>query len=250
MFASIVRTTSTVTSKYFKAATLTTYTPVTQEFDCKCPRCVGGCGHMLNQDEMAVMASSAHSQWAGYLPAKGRKEIHIRETSMGPVEIILSDTGVRSVLFKNNTPALTTSSTSKSKSKEPSSSAETLSASTDNPLLDEVVRVIEDPTRPHDIPFSLKPGATEFQKTVWKGLRSIPPGTTLSYTQLAAKIGREGASRAVGSACGSNEIAVLIPCHRVIRGDGGLGGYRWGLERKTKLLKMEKEGATGVTLKA
>jgi AraC family transcriptional regulator of adaptative response/methylated-DNA-[protein]-cysteine methyltransferase len=81
--------------------------------------------------------------------------------------------------------------------------------------------------------------ATVFQRQVWDYLQTIPPGTTQTYNQVATAIGRPAAIRAVAHACASNRISVAIPCHRVIRKDGGLGGYRWGLQRKTMLLNLE-----------
>jgi AraC family transcriptional regulator of adaptative response/methylated-DNA-[protein]-cysteine methyltransferase len=81
---------------------------------------------------------------------------------------------------------------------------------------------------------------TAFQLKVWDALRQIPAGTTRSYSQVASELGLKGASRAVGSACGKNPVALVIPCHRVLRGDGALGGYRWGTERKERLLAAEK----------
>lgn len=83
---------------------------------------------------------------------------------------------------------------------------------------------------------------TAFQARVWQELRRIPFGQTVSYGELANRIGQPTASRAVASACGSNPIAVLVPCHRVIAADGSLGGYHWGLERKVALLRREREG--------
>jgi len=88
-----------------------------------------------------------------------------------------------------------------------------------------------------DLPLDLR--GTAFQIRVWNFLQTIPPGQPLSYGQAAAAIGQPTATRAVASACARNRIAVLVPCHRVIRGDGGLGGYRWGLERKQALLDAE-----------
>jgi len=88
-----------------------------------------------------------------------------------------------------------------------------------------------------DIPLDLR--GTAFQLKVWEALRRIPPGETRTYSQLAAAIQQPRAVRAVGSACAANPLAVVIPCHRVLRSDGGLGGYRWGLERKEKLLARE-----------
>ncbi len=85
---------------------------------------------------------------------------------------------------------------------------------------------------------------TAFQQDVWRAIRSIPPGQTATYRQVAALAGRPTAIRAVASACASNPIAVIIPCHPVIRADGGLGGYRWGVARKERLLEMESRTRT------
>lgn len=91
---------------------------------------------------------------------------------------------------------------------------------------------------PHlDLPLDVR--ATAFQRRVWQGLLAIPYGETRSYGELAAELGMETAQRAVGSACGANPVALVIPCHRVRRSDGGLGGYRWGVERKRRLLESE-----------
>lgn len=83
---------------------------------------------------------------------------------------------------------------------------------------------------------------TAFQEQVWKTLMEIPAGTTLSYSELAEKMGKPRAVRAVASACGANRLAVVIPCHRILCNDGDLGGYRWGLERKKILLLRERSG--------
>ncbi|MEJ2514014.1 MAG: methylated-DNA--[protein]-cysteine S-methyltransferase [Gammaproteobacteria bacterium] len=85
----------------------------------------------------------------------------------------------------------------------------------------------------------LSPRGTNFQVRVWRALLDLPPGETATYGQLARRIGRQGAARAVGRAVGDNPVAVLIPCHRVLRGDGSLGGYRWGTERKLAVLTWE-----------
>jgi O-6-methylguanine DNA methyltransferase len=74
---------------------------------------------------------------------------------------------------------------------------------------------------------------------VWEFLQTIPRGETRSYAEVASAIGAPGASRAVARACASNPVALAVPCHRVLRGDGGLAGYRWGVERKRRLLEME-----------
>ena len=87
---------------------------------------------------------------------------------------------------------------------------------------------------------ALRPIGTPFQQMVWSALRAIPRGQTLSYQAFASAIGRPTAVRAVASACANNRLALLIPCHRVVRSDGSLGGFRWGLERKLQLLAWEK----------
>lgn len=89
------------------------------------------------------------------------------------------------------------------------------------------------------LPLDLR--GTAFQMRVWDFLQTIPEGQTLTYGELAKAIGKPKAARAVGTACGRNRVGVLVPCHRILAGNGGLGGYRWGLERKQKLLKLEKK---------
>lgn len=103
-----------------------------------------------------------------------------------------------------------------------------------------IVRVVDEGgsgTAAAGVPLDAR--GTAFQLRVWKELRRIPRGTTLSYTEVARRIGRPRAVRAVASACAANPVAVLVPCHRVLRSDGSLGGYRWGLERKQELLDRE-----------
>ncbi len=105
-------------------------------------------------------------------------------------------------------------------------------------LVKRTVAAVNAPERPHDLPLDVK--GTAFQEAVWRELSRIPPGETLSYTALAARAGNANAVRAAGSACGANQVAVLIPCHRAKRTDGSLGGYAYGLERKEKLLERER----------
>jgi AraC family transcriptional regulator of adaptative response/methylated-DNA-[protein]-cysteine methyltransferase len=83
---------------------------------------------------------------------------------------------------------------------------------------------------------------TDFQRRVWTALRHVPSGKTATYAQIARDIGAPTAYRAVANACGDNHIAVLVPCHRVVRSDGGVGGYKWGVERKRRLLEREALG--------
>ena len=94
-----------------------------------------------------------------------------------------------------------------------------------------------------DIDLPLDVVATAFQWKVWRQLQAIPPGETRTYQQLAEELEHPKASRAVGRACATNPVAPIIPCHRALRKDGGLGGYRWGLGRKEALLAMERKQA-------
>ena len=99
--------------------------------------------------------------------------------------------------------------------------------------------MVDRPGTDLDLPLDIR--GTAFQRQVWEALRAIPFGTTTTYTEVARSIGRPNAVRAVASACASNKLAIVIPCHRVIRGDGGLAGFGWGIERKRKMLDREAE---------
>ena len=106
-------------------------------------------------------------------------------------------------------------------------------------LVGRVVDAVATPERPHDLPLDVK--GTAFQEAVWRELARVPAGESLSYSALAARAGKPGAARAAGTACGANQVAVLIPCHRARRGDGSPGGYAYGLERKAELLRRENK---------
>lgn len=101
----------------------------------------------------------------------------------------------------------------------------------------QVVGLVEAPRIGLDLPLDVR--GTAFQQRVWAALRAIPAGETVSYTELARRIGAPAAVRAVAGACAANPVAVAIPCHRVVRHDGGLSGYRWGIERKALLIARE-----------
>lgn len=105
-------------------------------------------------------------------------------------------------------------------------------------LVAKVVGFVEAPALGLDLPLDVR--GTAFQERVWRVLREIPPGSTVSYAELAARIGAPKSARAVGRAVGANPLAVAIPCHRVVRNDGAISGYRWGVERKRALLEREK----------
>jgi len=110
-------------------------------------------------------------------------------------------------------------------------------------MIAQILTFLEGPHRGRlDLPLDVR--GTAFQRRVWLALQEIPPGATVSYADIAARIGKSKAARAVAQACAANPIAVAIPCHRVVRGNGDLGGYRWGVERKRVLLERERKGVT------
>jgi AraC family transcriptional regulator of adaptative response/methylated-DNA-[protein]-cysteine methyltransferase len=104
-------------------------------------------------------------------------------------------------------------------------------------LVATVIALVEEPRQAIDLPLDIR--GTAFQEQVWQALRQLPPGTTATYAEIAARIGRPASTRAVANACGANRIALLIPCHRVVRTDGSGGGYRWGIDRKAALIRRE-----------
>jgi AraC family transcriptional regulator of adaptative response/methylated-DNA-[protein]-cysteine methyltransferase len=104
-------------------------------------------------------------------------------------------------------------------------------------LVARVVGLIEAPGQGSDLPLDLK--GTAFQQRVWQALTAIPPGTTVSYAEIARRIGAPKAVRAVAQACATNPAAIAVPCHRVVRSDGALSGYAWGIERKQELIRRE-----------
>ena len=106
-------------------------------------------------------------------------------------------------------------------------------------LIAQVVGLIEAPAMGLHLPLDVQ--GTAFQERVWRALREIPPGTTVSYAEIAERIGSPKAVRAVAQACATNHIAVAIPCHRIVRRDGALAGYRWGVDRKRELLRREAQ---------
>src|SRR5690606_18491175 len=101
-----------------------------------------------------------------------------------------------------------------------------------------IVGFVESPGGKLDLPLDIR--GTAFQRRVWQALRRIPVGETVSYAELARRIGAPSAVRAVARACASNPLALVVPCHRVVRTDGSLSGYRWGVERKRELLERER----------
>lgn len=102
----------------------------------------------------------------------------------------------------------------------------------------QVVSFVEEPARGLDLPLDIR--GTAFQRRVWEMLRAIPAGETASYAEIAARLGKPSAARAVAGACAANPLAVAVPCHRVVASNGELAGYRWGVERKRRLIERER----------
>jgi AraC family transcriptional regulator of adaptative response/methylated-DNA-[protein]-cysteine methyltransferase len=105
-------------------------------------------------------------------------------------------------------------------------------------LVARVIALVERPRAGADLPLDVR--GTAFQERVWRALSKIPAGRTATYTEVARAVGAPGSVRAVARACASNVVAMIIPCHRVVRVDGGLAGYRWGIDRKRELLARER----------
>jgi AraC family transcriptional regulator, regulatory protein of adaptative response / methylated-DNA-[protein]-cysteine methyltransferase len=108
-----------------------------------------------------------------------------------------------------------------------------------NNIAEKVLKVIETGIIDTSFQFSFYDIGTYLQRKIWDAINTIEPGKTVSYKDIAIQIGNPKAVRAVGTACGANPIAIIVPCHRVVKSDGGEGGYRWGLEIKRKLLQRE-----------
>jgi len=156
----------------------------------------------------------------------------IASCSLGAVLVAVGERGIRAILLGDDPAALL---------RDLRERCPRAVLNPAGPELDDVVtlvvRLIEVPADRIDLP--LEPSGTAFQRRVWEALGTIPVGATASYADIAHRIGAPAAARAVARACASNPLAVAIPCHRVVRRGGGMGGYRWGLERKRTLLGRE-----------
>lgn len=161
----------------------------------------------------------------------GRGEtIHwtVVDSALGPLLVATTPKGICRLTFDESDSALRRNFPNATLVKDDGSMAE---------LVEGVLTAIDHPQSAPDLPIDVR--GTAFQEAVWRELRKIPLGETRSYSDIACAIGDPKATRAVGTANGSNPVAVLVPCHRVIRSDGTLGGYAGGLDRKRKLLKAE-----------
>jgi AraC family transcriptional regulator, regulatory protein of adaptative response / methylated-DNA-[protein]-cysteine methyltransferase len=161
----------------------------------------------------------------------------VGETSLGAILVASSKKGVAAILLGNDPDELVRQLQDrfpKARLIGADRSYETLVA--------RVVGFIEAPRLGLDLPFDIR--GTAFQRRVWRALREVPIGETVSYTEIARRIGSPNAVRAVAGACAANHLAVAIPCHRVVRNEGSLSGYAWGVERKQALLTREAARST------
>lgn len=152
----------------------------------------------------------------------------VGQCSLGALLVARSPAGLCAISLGDDANALATSLRVKHPQARPD---------TDTQALAQVAAFIDAPGSA--LPLPLAPAGTAFQRRVWQALGEIAPGHTLSYTDLAERIGAPRAVRAVAGACAANPLAVVIPCHRVLRRDGSLAGYRWGEARKRSLLERE-----------
>ncbi len=164
--------------------------------------------------------------------ANGEIRFAIGECSLGSILVARSERGVCAILLGDDPDALVRDL----QDQFPRASLIGGDAEFEQ-LVSQVVGFVEAPGLGLDLPLDVR--GTAFQQRVWQALRDIPAGATASYTDIASRIGSPASVRAVAQACGANLLAVAIPCHRVVRNDGGLSGYRWGVERKRALLQRE-----------
>lgn len=156
----------------------------------------------------------------------------VGQCSLGAILVAATDQGVCCILLGNDPEALVHDL------QDRFPAAELIGGDKEfEQLVAKVVGFVEAPATGLDLPLHVR--GTAFQQRVWKAVCEIPAGTTLTYTEIAKRLGAPKAVRAVAGACAANPIAVAIPCHRVVRSDGSLSGYRWGVERKRALLKRE-----------
>lgn len=158
----------------------------------------------------------------------------IGSSALGSVLVAINDSGLCAILLGNSPAAVTR----ELRGRFP---AATLARDVRKvaQALPQVIALVEGRRAAIDLP--LDPVGTEFQQRVWRALRAIPAGSTASYSDIARRIAAPGSFRAVAQACGANPLALVIPCHRVVRSDGGLSGYRWGIARKRALLEREAQ---------
>jgi len=157
----------------------------------------------------------------------------LRRSSLGWALIASSDKGICAILLGDDPQALQ----EEFRARFPSSTGVEPDDNFER-LIEPVLALIDSPRITISLPLDAR--GTIFQRRVWEALRAIPAGATASYAEIARRIGAPKAMRAVAGACAANPVAVAIPCHRIVRADGALSGYRWGVARKRELLARER----------
>lgn len=157
----------------------------------------------------------------------------VGKCSLGTILVARSEKGICALMLSDNAAELESEIKRRFIKAKSIKDDKTFSA-----LLTDVIALADEPAKKFDLPLDIR--GTLFQQKVWAALRDIPPGETASYAEIARRIGAPSATRAVAQACAANEIAIAIPCHRVVRSDGELSGYRWGPARKRVLLDKER----------
>jgi AraC family transcriptional regulator, regulatory protein of adaptative response / methylated-DNA-[protein]-cysteine methyltransferase len=198
--------------------------------------CRPSCAARLARPENVQFHTTAEEAVkAGFRPCKRCKPdrsricFTIAQCSIGTVLVAATECGICAILLGDNPESL-------SRELEHRFPAAALTRA-ETGYEAQVAALLDAPGATLDVP--LDPRGTPFQQRVWQALRDIPAGATATYADIAARIGAPGSVRAVAQACGANPIAIAIPCHRVVRSDGALSGYRWGVERKRALLDRE-----------
>jgi len=202
--------------------------------------CLASCAGRPLRQNVEFHDTQASARAAGFRPCLRCKPDQPRETlryatvptSLGLALVARSNAGLRLVTLGDDEDTLVRDLERRFRAARLTPDAEGLAAD-----LEAVAQRINQPDAPLALPLDAQ--GTDLQKAVWAALRAIPTGTTASYAEVARTIGRPTAARAVAQACGANPLAVITPCHRVVRADGGLSGYRWGVERKRALLSAE-----------
>ncbi|USQ96646.1 methylated-DNA--[protein]-cysteine S-methyltransferase [Caulobacter sp. RL271] len=202
--------------------------------------CVASCGGRPLRKNVAFYATREDARADGLRaclrckPDLNRETLRwaVGETSLGLALVARSDAGLRLVTLGDDAEALKADLEKRFKHARIVPDADALASD-----LKAVAALVDHPD--HHLDLAIDAQGTDLQKAVWAALREIPAGQTASYGDIARAIGRPSAFRAVAQACGANPLAVITPCHRVVRADGGLSGYRWGVERKRALLARE-----------
>ena len=202
--------------------------------------CRPGCGGRPLRKNVRFYETAQAARADGYRACRNCRPDEVRETlrwttvatDLGVALLAASEDGVRAITLGDDADALAVDLATrfpKARLVEDAAGLGDLAAW--------LGAVIADPALHAGLPIAEQ--GTDLQRAVWAALRAIPAGTTASYADIARAIGRPDAVRAVAQACGANPLAVVTPCHRVVRSDGGLSGYRWGVERKRALLARE-----------